>query len=341
VRLLLEAIPLLLIIVVPMSVHAGVLASIIGVWENGQQQGVAVAEAAPQTLSLLRAAVNVDPSPAVGGGDIFIEDGALVAGNASEGKDSKNSRTTNGEISVYVVREGDTLSQIAEMFGVSSKTILWANDIKDSSVIQPGMSLVILPITGISHVVQKGETVGTIAKKYQGEVQDILSYNQVASADDIKVGDTLVIPGGEIPAPKAPAHTTVASHPSSGTTVTHSSSGGSSSWLSAPLDHYIKTQGIHGYNAVDLAAPVGTPIHAAAAGTVIVAKTSGWNGGYGLYVVVKHPNGVQTLYAHMSRDIAQGGERVVAGQTLGYVGVTGKSTGPHLHFEVRGARNPF
>ncbi|MBI3075361.1 MAG: M23 family metallopeptidase, partial [Parcubacteria group bacterium] len=102
-----------------------------------------------------------------------------------------------------------------------------------------------------------------------------------------------------------------------------------------------KTQGLHGFNGVDIGAPYGTPVYAAAAGTVIVSRPSGWNGGYGQYVVISHSNGTQTLYSHMGSIVASEGAYLEQGQILGYVGSTGRSTGPHLHFEVRGARNPF
>ncbi|HEU5114585.1 MAG TPA: M23 family metallopeptidase, partial [Candidatus Paceibacterota bacterium] len=88
-------------------------------------------------------------------------------------------------------------------------------------------------------------------------------------------------------------------------------------------------------------APIGTPIHAAASGVVIIARSGGYNGGYGSYVVISHPNGTQTLYAHMSKVIAHQGDAVEQGDLIGLVGSTGKSTGPHVHFEVRGAVNPF
>jgi murein DD-endopeptidase MepM/ murein hydrolase activator NlpD len=101
------------------------------------------------------------------------------------------------------------------------------------------------------------------------------------------------------------------------------------------------TQGLHGFNAVDIGAPRGTAILAAAGGEVIVAKSGGWNGGYGSYVVIAHGNGTQTLYAHMSKVIATVGSMVGQGDTIGLVGATGEATGPHLHIEVRGAKNPF
>jgi len=320
-----------------MSVHAGVWVSVFGVIEEeviNQQEFVAGANA--QTLPLLKAAVNVDPNPAVGGGDIIVEDGMLVPdGDVSEEEDG-NSRTANGEISIYIVDEGDTLSQIAEMFDVSAKTILWANELKDLNLIQPGDSLVILPITGVRHVVKEGDTIGSIAKKYEGDVDDILAYNQLSSADEISVGDTVVVPGGEIAAPQRTYATPVRT--SGGTAVV---SGGGSSGFVHPAPGSAKSQGIHGYNGVDLANYHGAPILAAASGEVIVAKYSGWNGGYGLYVVVRHPNGTQTLYAHLSKVYVSVGERVSAGETIAAMGSTGRSTGTHLHFEVRGARNPF
>jgi LysM repeat protein len=286
-----------------------------------------------QTIPLLKAAVHSDPNPAKGGGDILIEDGALVPVGDPTGRNATVSKVVNGEISIYIVREGDTLSQIAEMFDVSAKTILWANDLTNANAIRPGDSLVILPITGVRHIVKSGDTIQSIAKKYGGDVDDILAYNQLASASDIAVGDTVVIPDGTIAAPTQPK--AVAAQSSSGSSVSGATG------YTHPLPGARRTQGIHGFNGVDLAAPAGTPILAAASGEVIVARASGWNGGYGLYVVIKHPRGTQTLYAHMSRLAVTTGEQVTQGQVIGYVGSTGRSTGDHLHFEVRGARNPF
>ena len=100
-----------------------------------------------------------------------------------------------------------------------------------------------------------------------------------------------------------------------------------------------RSQGLHGHNGVDLAAPKGTPIVAAAPGVVLFART-GYNGGYGTMVIVNHPNGTQTLYGHMSKLGTHTGDVVNQGEVIGYVGSTGHSTGPHLHFEVHGAKNP-
>jgi murein DD-endopeptidase MepM/ murein hydrolase activator NlpD len=102
-----------------------------------------------------------------------------------------------------------------------------------------------------------------------------------------------------------------------------------------------RSQGIHGSNAIDIAAPEGTPIYASASGQILIVKGSGWNGGYGSYVVIEHSNGVQTLYAHNSKNVVGVGQWVEQGELIAYSGNTGRSTGPHLHFEVRGAKNPF
>jgi len=86
------------------------------------------------------------------------------------------------------------------------------------------------------------------------------------------------------------------------------------------------------HEGIDIAAPTGTPIRAAAGGTVISA---GWLGGYGNLTVIDHGGGVSTAYGHQSAFAVGGGQAVAQGQVIGYVGSTGHSTGPHLHFEVR------
>lgn len=286
-------------------------------------------------MKLLTAHTTADPMAARGGGDLIVQEGALVPGGVVGDDYVDESSYASGEISLYVVREGDTLSQIAEMFEVNSNTILWANDISRASTIQPGDTLVILPITGVQHVVKEGDTIASIAKKYEGDAEEIVSYNQLASASDISVGDTVVVPGGAMQQ-AAPKRSSAGATP---TRVTGSVASGGN--FTHPAPGAVRTQGIHGYNAVDLAAGYGTAIRAAAAGEVIVSKSSGWNGGYGNYVVIRHGNGTQTLYAHLSSNGVGVGAVVAAGEVIGAMGTSGRSTGSHLHFEVRGASNPF
>ena len=288
-----------------------------------------------QTMALLKGAINSDPNPSKGGGDItVVDDVALLAEAGPSGTiaDIEPHHASSDQISIYVVRPGDTLSQIATMFNVSSNTIRWANDLGPGKSIQPGQTLVILPISGVRHTVKKGDTLKSIASKYGGELDEVLSYNALAADAQLAVGDVVVVPNGEIVAPKV---TTGSTAKKTGATLPSVAG-----YYIRPVSG-IKTQGLHGYNGIDIGAPAGTPIVAAAAGEVIVSRNAGWNGGYGNYVVIKHGNGTQTLYAHNSQNIVYAGDSVVQGQVVGYVGNTGKSTGTHLHFEVRGAKNPF
>lgn len=305
-------------------------------FKNTAGTPVLAEEAQGQTaadITLLTALQNPNPLGGRGGAELIVDEGALVSTGPIGEDEIAEQGSSNGEIRVYTVRDGDSLSQIAELFGVTTNTILWANDLKSATSIQPGDTLVILPIAGVRHIVKSGDTISTIAKKYDGDTEEILSYNQLSSADELSVGDTLIIPGGALH-----SQTSVSSiQPTRVSGVGSADSSG----FSHPAPGSVKTQGIHGYNAVDLAGSYGSTVRSAAAGEVIVAKASGWNGGYGNYIVVKHANGAQTLYAHLSAVYVGVGAYVSQAETIGAMGSTGKSTGTHLHFEVRGARNPF
>jgi LysM repeat protein len=281
-----------------------------------------------QTMDLLEGYLNINPV-GTGGGTLAIVDRTALSSTDDMSVFVDLGRSGTGEISVYTVREGDTLSGIAEMYGVSVNTIIWANDMK-TRTIRVSQELIILPISGVRHTVKRGDTLQSLAKQYKADLDEILSYNNLTTDAKIVVGDVIIIPDGVM---AATSQTSVA-RPSSQTTV-------SSGYYMRPIAGGRKSQGIHGYNGVDIAAPVGTPIVASAAGKVIIARPSGYNGGYGLYVVISHANGTQTLYAHMSRVNVTVGQTVSQGQVIGAVGNTGRSTGPHIHFEIRGARNPF
>jgi len=255
------------------------------------------------------------------------------------------------QITVYTVKNGDTLGGIAEKYHVSTNTIRWANDLGAKGTIKIGDKLTILPITGIQYTVKKGDTINGIAKKYDIESSDILQFNALDDASDLSVGMELIIPDGE-PAATAPTKTEAKAAVKAVTkstavikkdsvtkevpTTTNSSA------YKLPIPGSILTQGVHGSNGVDFGAPVGTTVKAAMSGEVIIAKKDGaYNGGYGNYIVIKHSNGTQTLYAHLSSVSVSIGDAVSAGEVIAKSGNTGRSTGPHLHFEVRGANNPF
>ncbi len=282
-----------------------------------------------QTVAILSPKFPPDPKGPVGGpDDIHVEDEALVP-NISPIADTdtkKISSASPDDISVYTVREGDTLGEIAEMFDISPNTIRWANDIDLKGSVKPGQELIILPISGIKHKVVKGETIATIAKKYKGDAREISLFNGIEESEGLVIGTEIIIPNGES------AETTSAKK-------TPSIKGGKSTEV--PNGYYgkptmgVKTQGQHDRWAIDIGAKTGTAVWAMADGTATVVKSGGYGGGYGSYIVISHPNGTQTLYAHLSSISIKQGQAVKRGDVIGGVGSTGRSTGPHLHIEIR------
>jgi len=244
------------------------------------------------------------------------------------------------EIIEYSVQPGDTVSTIAEKFGVSVDTIRWENDLKSVKDIKPGQILRILPVSGISHKVKYGDTVYSIAKKYQVDPQVIVDWPYNSFANDetfaLAVGQDLIIPDGVKPKeiPTAPRPTYYAQVPGAGAGT------GQFVW---PTSGRI-SQGFAWYHkAIDIANKDAPDILAADGGTVVIA---GWVApiAYGNHVVIDHGNGFATLYAHMSSLYVSAGQKVARGQAIGKMGSTGRSTGIHLHFEIRQngvAQNPL
>jgi murein DD-endopeptidase MepM/ murein hydrolase activator NlpD len=270
-------------------------------------------------------------------GDITIDHSSALQpevgpmGTASDVKSDYQS----DEILTYVVRKGDTLGTIAKMFNISQNTIVWSNDLVKGQALKEGDTLVILPVSGVEYIIKKGDTLRGIAKKFNADIDDISTFNGVTTETVLAVGDEIIIPDGEMVTPA-----TVSSHPSK--PAPNYSGPSYVGYYMRPVSGGRRTQGIHGHNGVDLGGlPVGSPIMAAADGTVILSRMGGYNGGYGNYVVLSHANGTQTLYAHMIRTNVAAGVKVKQGDIIGFLGSTGRSTGPHLHFEIRGAKNPF
>ena len=290
-----------------------------------------------QNIQLLESSLNYESTSARGGGDItIVNNNSLLSDSGPLGTIADiEDKVGSDQISIYVVREGDNLSQIASMFNVSVNTIIWSNDINRGGKITPGQTLVILPISGVKYEVKKGDTVKSIAKKLGSDADEIIRFNDLPDSGQLAEGQTIIVPNGEI----APAPST---KPGSKSNPVHGANGPYyAGYYLRPVADGRKSQGLHGYNGVDLADSCGTPVMASASGDVIISREGGWNGGYGNYVVISHSNGTQTLYSHLSSNIVSAGWHVVKGQVIGYIGSTGKSTGCHVHFEVRGAKNPF
>lgn len=239
-----------------------------------------------------------------------------------------------GEIIIHVVADGETISSIASLYGLQQDTVLWQNDLTATSKIEPGDELEILPIDGVRHKVARGETIYSIGKKYkldEAQVQVIVDYpfNEFLNDEtfELATGQYIMVPDGVKPnVTRTTTTRTVYTTPDAGAVT----AAGSFVWPAAGRI----TQGYRFYHkAYDIANGGGGPILASDAGTVVA---SGWDpSGYGNKVVIDHGNGYVTLYAHMSVLQVRVGQRVNRGDVVGQMGSTGRSTGTHLHFEIR------
>lgn len=242
------------------------------------------------------------------------------------------SKKPRAEIITYTVQKGDTLSTIARKFGISVETIKWENDLS-GEFITVGDELRILPVTGVAHKVTQGDTVYTIAKKYDTDAQKIVNFifNDFANTETFSLiaGQILFVPDGippvEQPAYIRPRPIFIAQGPTSV----------SSAGFAWPLRGGISQFPVWYHMAVDIMSDVGAPIVAANSGTVGSVIAGTWDGGYGNNVYINAGNGYQSHYAHMGAIYVSPGQAVVAGKTvIGTVGLTGRTTGAHLHFEI-------
>lgn len=222
----------------------------------------------------------------------------------------------------YLVREGDSLWQIAQDHRVSLKTLVAANDLEDPEFIRPGQ-VVIIPVGGFKHLVRTGENLTAIAALYRVPLADLIRENRLSEPDFLYPGQQLRIPGIPHGGPVVPA----------------------TDWQSlmwpvvGPLTSVFgpRDDGQPHYG-IDIAADHGAAIWAAEAGRVIFAGPAGT---FGLLVILDHGDGLHTYYAHCSQLTVACGGWVDAGEVIARVGNTGRSFGPHLHFEVRWYGQPF
>lgn len=329
-----------------------------------------------QTMALLSS--DTGPTTSLGKGGpsdmdlVIVEDTALQGTTGPVGTIMNLSDVprTGKNITKYVARPGDTVPLIAQMFGISANTIRWQNSAIDDDILKAGDIVEILPVSGLQYKVQKGDTIDSIAKDYSIKASAIIEINNLAEDQALTAGTKLILPGAskksDTSVAKDSTKTATTGKKGTGSTTAKATSGrimtkaelGSYVW---PVNGGIVTQGygstsfatrsgfykgdFHG--GVDIGAPVGTKVFATKSGTVVDAYTSGYNGGYGLYITIKHTDGTMSRYGHLSKVLVKKGDTVAQGDNIGLVGQTGRVTGPHLHFEIRnsaGAQlesNPF
>jgi murein DD-endopeptidase MepM/ murein hydrolase activator NlpD len=349
------------LIFVPHHAEASILSAVASLFATKSAAASDItSDTNSQNMALLEAPVNenVHANQAVGG--MSVEGSALVAESSTATADTITTQQSN-EIITYTVKTDDTIGGIAQKFGISANTIIWANNLSRTSNLKVGQSLVILPISGVQHKVVAGDTIQSLAKKYKGDAAEIVSFNDIQN-NSLKKGDLIVIPDGELTTTTSTGSSDIKSSnpiksPSSllkkiarvvagvGLASADEISDGSGYYI-RPIVGGVRTQGIHGNNGVDLGEACGSNLYASAAGTVMISKNDGgYNGGYGNYVVISHSNGSQTLYGHMQATSVNVGDSVTQGQMIGLLGNSGKVhgvTGCHVHFEIRnGIRNPF
>lgn len=239
-------------------------------------------------------------------------------------------------IIVYVVQAGDNVWKIATGFGLRPETILWSNPELEAwpDYIVVGQELFVPPIDGAYHEVKAAETLDSIAKRYSVDPQVIVEceYNELGEPYVLQVGQKLFVPGGTRPV--VPRYVQATAPPPANAPQ----GSGNFMW---PTSGYVSQSYWLGHQAIDIGGATGVPIYAADAGYV---AATGWMGGYGNYIILGHGNGFETLYAHLSEIRVIAGQGVQRGALIGLMGSTGRSTGPHLHFEVRQGgvkRNPI
>jgi murein DD-endopeptidase MepM/ murein hydrolase activator NlpD len=246
------------------------------------------------------------------------------------------SEKPRSEIIEYEVKSGETLSQIAEKFGISTDTIKWANDMSTKDSIKPGQKLKILPVTGVAVTTKKGDTLEGLAKKYQAEADAILQFpfNNISDDLKLKVGDLVFIPDGQPPEVKTPSNRStkyIAQSPTANSSAFSAPNGAAFIWPTT--FQQLTTRFAWWHPGIDMANRSAPGVAASDGGAVVVA---GWPDGYGYgnRVVIDHGNGYRTLYAHLSNIYVSVGQKVSRGQAIGQMGNTGRSTGTHLHFEI-------
>ena len=233
----------------------------------------------------------------------------------------------------YTVQPNDTLYGISEAFGLQVETLMWANTEveQDPDLLSVGQLLNVLPVDGVYYTVKSGDTVEKLAKTYKTTVEKItgLESNKLSEPYTLTAGQKIILVDGTKPVvirPRAIYYPLqrVGTPPKNAPV-------GSGRFIWPVVGYW--SRGFTRYHfGVDIANGVGTPVYAADDGYVMLAGQDTW--GYGLQIVIDHGNGFRTRYAHLSKILVKAGQAVKRGEKIALMGNTGRSTGPHLHFEI-------
>jgi murein DD-endopeptidase MepM/ murein hydrolase activator NlpD len=261
------------------------------------------------------------------------------------------------EVIDYNVQTGDSVFGIALAFGLKPESILWANydALNDNpDQLSPGVELKIPPVDGVLYEWQENDTLRGVSERFEAKIEDILGWpgNKLDLTNpEIQPGAMVMLPGGHrefrqwlVPTiPRGAAGVSTNLYGAGTCPGGYDGAYGTGAFVWPAENHYLSGNDYwSGHLGIDIAAGLGASVYAADSGVVVFS--GGAFGGYGNMIMIDHGNGYQTLYAHMSVASAGCGASVFQGQYIGSSGSTGKSTGPHLHFEVRylgGFVNPW
>lgn len=306
-----------------------------------------------QNIPLLESSINPDlksikEDPIV----VSTSNNLALSNNGNLDVDSELEKYDSSvKITTYTVKKGDTLESIAKKLKITKATIIASNtDLKKSDFLKVGQSLVIFGIKPeVKESINKEEK--ALAKKDTSDTKEEKKQEVVKKQEEKEEPKQVAAPVPVVSVPVEVPPQKVIEQPiqqPEPQTPSGQPDGNIDSGYIWPFPKGIGrvSQGLHADQAYDFAAPIGTPIYAVQSGTVLIAKPTGYNGGYGRYVVINFTDGRQAIFGHMSEVTATPGQVVKKGDIVGYVGSTGKSTGPHLHLGFHfesgsGLGNPY
>lgn len=293
--------------------------------------------ALPLGLRAQRAASAQEPPPVVAlAGDVDVVRAQAVSRSATITAGANPSTRVADDvkqIQKYTLGARDTLQSVANFYGVTAEAVAASNGITDPSLVnQQGREIMIPPAEGVLYTVQEGDTVESVATKFKVELKAIMDYNRLYFEPEHFAPTKLVfVPGAQLPtlvyATVEEEEPTVIARPAP--VNNQRTSNGRLSW---PVGGTVTQFFWAFHTGVDIAAPYGTGVAASASGTVV---STGWVAVGGLSVRIRHEGGLETGYYHLGSIYVAPGQKVERGQVIGTIGMTGVTTGPHVHWEAK------
>lgn len=257
-------------------------------------------------------------------GDLINENGQELDGITlnpyTETTESAHFQDTHTEFRSYTVNRGDTFWSIARQFRITVDSLITANDIKPTAVLREKSILKIPPMSGIYYRVQKYDSLDQISHTYKISSEEIKKFNKIE--DYLPIGKVLFLNGAKM--------TELDRKLFFGKMFKSPLSGQITSRYGMRRHPILNRRLFH--TGIDIAAAEDTDVRASADGTINYSEKKGT---YGNLVIIRHHNGFETYYAHLNKIKVGNGKKIKQGQIIGTVGSTGRSTGPHLHYEIR------